>query len=170
MQVPLRRARELKTILRGIVSSGEYVQLQRSMLVAVEAFKYYLDKPTQGATPLVVAEMMAVTEAPSPPKLPFPAPYQWQQPLCHFLEKCPYGCDNAVYPPGKGRYGVLVDHYPCDPVMFAACKRVPSDEVSALMFKNPSLVVVSRVWGEPDGAGNETLCPRASDYVKKKHK
>jgi hypothetical protein len=164
VRVPLRRAAELKTILRGLVASGEYATLHRHVLSAAEAFKYYLDDGTRGAIPLVVAEMIAVVESPPPPKPPHSAPYEWQRPYCLFLEDCSTGCDNDNYPPNQGRDSTLANYTPCDPVLFMGCTRVSKNESALRRSQNSSLFELPVAWGEPTGSPNVTLCSRALDY------
>ena len=167
VQVPLRQAAELKTILRKLVDTGEYTRLRKHVVVAAEAFKYYLDEPLRGATPLVVAEMMAVANAArAPPQPPFPPPYEWQRPHCLFLEDCPTGCDNSHYPENEGRDPLLANYTPCNPVLFQGCTRVSKDEAQRRISKDSNLLVISKVWGEPKGSSNVTLCARANDYEK----
>ena len=134
--------------------------------------RYYLDDPTRGAIPLVVAEIIAVTHAPPPPKPPFKAPYEWRSPYCMFLEDCPAGCDESYYPKGKGREDFKglpwLEHYtPCNPVLFNGCTRVSESEAARRRSHDQNLFVLPKAWGEPSGSTNVTLCGRAPGYEKR---
>jgi len=113
--------------------------------------------------------MMAVVEAPPSPKPPFAAPYERQRRYCHFLEDCPTGCDDDAYPKGQGReefkgLAWLADYVPCNPILFQGCTRVSVSESKHRRSIDPTLFELGKVWGEPDGSPNVTLCARAPDF------
>eukprot|EP00035_Acanthoeca_spectabilis_P033105 m.21996 g.21996 ORF g.21996 m.21996 type:complete len:586 (+) comp5752_c0_seq2:352-2109(+) len=148
------QAVDLKHILQRLVQTGEYDRLFRNVLKAVEMFRYYLNEPTRGAGPLVVAEMIAVAsrETPAPQ---VDSPWGWYPPLCSFLEDCPGGCDDDR---GKGRAEVIA--HPCDPVSFSDCHRIPEQSAGRLAQH------IHRAWGAPPST-NVTVCTQRGNGYKR---
>lgn len=148
VQLQQRDAADLKLILTRLVEQGHYARLKANLLVVADLFRYYLDHPTRGATPLIVAEMMAVAKDTDAVKaLPPPPSVEWKPQKCHFLEDCPGGCGGER---GKKRPDVIP--FPCDPVVFSDCVRVKRGEP-----EKRGLAGIDFVWGEPMGP-NVTLC------------
>ena len=80
----------------------------------------------RGATPMIVAEMIAVAARPAAPATPYRPPWGWQRPHCMFLEDCPHGCDDER---GNGRPAAVP--HPCNPVVVDDCRRVSRVEGGA---------------------------------------
>jgi hypothetical protein len=147
VQLPQSDVYKLKNILSTLVASGQYETLRRNVQAVADVFRYYLHSPSRGAIPLIVAEMLAVTRDTAPVAL-VKSP-TWKPKQCLFMEDCPGGCSDAR---AKDRPDVIP--FPCDPVVFSDCTRVPRGEP-----EKHGKSGIDFVWGEPKGA-NVTMCAR----------